>query len=334
MGQNELVKVLWYYNLIPHYEVSEQKIVCPFHKDINPSMIVDLLNNRWFCFGCGRSGDAHSFVYEMEKRQNKSINTLDAAIKYQKILKSKKTSDITKIKYRYSLKSNKDSKELYDISYDYYHGLSKVNWCKESKEKEIEDVKKYMLNRGFSLTTLNTVGAKVTYSSNYQLILPLMDNGKFKGWVSRTFVKEIEAKRKYLYNTGFKRSTTLCGSYGHKNYVIVVEGFMDRLSFIEAGIEPDNVVAILGWKMSDQQQKKLKSKGVKYIISALDNDIAGRKGTNFLKTTDFKVVRFKYLKGIKDPGEMSKTQLFKCYKKTMSVFNNTIESLKFIKRKE
>lgn len=332
MDQN-LAKVLWYYNLIPTVELAEQKIVCPFHKDVNPSMIVDLASNRWYCFGCGRSGDAYKFVYEMERRKNKNINTLDAAIKYQKILKSKKTSDI-KIKYKYSLKSKKNSKELYDISYDYYHGLSKVDWCKDSDIPEIEDVKEYMLNRGFSLSTLNTVGAKVTYNSNYQLILPLVDNGKFKGWVSRTFVKEIEAKRKYLYNTGFKRSTTLCGEYGKKDYVIVVEGFMDRLSFIEAGIEPDNIVAILGWKMSEQQQKKLKSKGVKYIISALDNDIAGKKGTTFLKTTDFKVVRFKYLKGIKDPGEMSKNQLLKCYKKTMSVFNNTIESLKFIKRKE
>ena len=92
---------------------------------------------------------------------------------------------------------------------------------------------------------------------------------------------------------------------------------MDRLRFIEVGIEPDNVVAILGWKMSDEQQQKLKDKGIKYIISALDNDEAGKKGTRFLKTTGFKIVRFQYLKGIKDPGEMSEEQFRKCYRRTM-----------------
>ena len=105
-----------------------------------------------------------------------------------------------------------------------------------------------------------------------------LDNKKFKGWVCRTTDKQVEAKRKYLYNKGFSRANTLCGDYGNKEYVIVVEGFMDRLRFIEVGIEPDNVVAILGWKMSDEQQKKLKDKGIKYIISALDNDTAGKKG--------------------------------------------------------
>ena len=74
--------------------------------------------------------------------------------------------------------------------------------------------------------------------------------------------------------------------------------------------------------MSDEQQKKLKDKGIRYIISALDNDDAGKKGTKFLKTTGFKVFRFKYLKGIKDPGEMNRSQFERCYKKTIRIFKN------------
>ena len=35
---NELAKVLWYYNLIPNVYEQVQKIVCPFHSDVNPSM--------------------------------------------------------------------------------------------------------------------------------------------------------------------------------------------------------------------------------------------------------------------------------------------------------
>ena len=46
-----LAKVLWYYNLIPDVASLSQKIVCPFHDDVNPSMIVNFEDGSWFCFG-------------------------------------------------------------------------------------------------------------------------------------------------------------------------------------------------------------------------------------------------------------------------------------------
>ena len=49
----------------------------------------------------------------------------------------------------------------------------------------------------------------------------MIDNGKFKGWVCRTTDKDIEKKRKYLYNKGFRRAETLVGSYGLKPYVFM-----------------------------------------------------------------------------------------------------------------
>lgn len=320
---NELAKVLWYYGLIPDVNEAVQKIVCPFHKDINPSMIIDLEKGRYYCFGCNKSGDARKFVYEMEWKYHQ-LNDLESAVKYNKILKSKKVSDI-KVLYNGRKKAKRSNKEYYDIAYDYYHGLSKIDWRGPSEIPEVSESKAYMNKRGYSYKTLNKVKAKITYNNQYQIIFPMLDNGKFKGWVCRTTDKEVEAKRKYLYNKGFSRATTLCGNYGSRDYVFVVEGFMDRLRFIEAGIESDNVVAILGWKMSDEQQKKLKDSGVKYIISALDNDEAGKKGTRFLKTTGFKVIRFQYLKGFKDPGEMNIEQFEKCYRRTMKIYKNRKE---------
>ena len=92
---------------------------------------------------------------------------------------------------------------------------------------------------------------------------------------------------------------------------------MDRLKLVQYGI--NNVVAILGWKMSSEQIKKLKSKGIKTIISALDNDEYGKKGTKFLKQ-HFKVVRWQFLKGVKDTGEMNKDMFKKMYSKTFKLF--------------
>lgn len=317
---SELAKVLWYYGLIPTVHEAVQKIVCPFHDDVNPSMIIDLQKGRWYCFGCGKNGDARKFVSEMEWKYHQ-LNDLEAAIKYRKILKSKKVSDI-KLSKAVRKFRRPSKKALYDEAYDYFHGLSKVDWRNPGDITEALEARQYMKDRGYSPQTLNKVKAKVTYNNRYGLIFPMLDNGKFRGWVCRTMIKEVEQRRKYLYNEGFSRATTLCGDYGSKEYVIVVEGYMDRLRFIEVGIEPDNVVAILGWKMSDEQQQKLKDKGIKYIISALDNDEAGKKGTRFLKTTGFKIVRFQYLKGIKDPGEMSEEQFKKCYKRTMTKYRD------------
>jgi DNA primase len=113
----------------------------------------------------------------------------------------------------------------------------------------------------------------------------------------------------------------LCGEYGQKKYVFVVEGYMDRLRFVQCGIT--NVVALLGWKMSARQAEKLQSAGVTDIISALDNDECGNKGTLYLQSLrTFRVVRWCYKEGVKDPGEMSDDDFRVMYRKTMHKYKH------------
>lgn len=311
---NELAKVLWYYNLIYETATPLQHILCPFHEDVNPSMIVNLQEGSWYCFGCDRAGDALKFVQLMEEKYH-GLNDLQGLKRYREILRSKKCSDIHINK---RMKKAKSDRTLYNEAYDYYHGLRTVDW-ENDEEDEVCEVREYMGKRGFTPATLIVLGAKVTYNRQYQLIFPMKDNGKFKGWVSRTMIKAVEERRKYLYNKGFSRATSLVGDYGSKDYVFIVEGYMDRAKFIQYG--EANVVAILGWKMSRLQEKKLKQAGVTKIISALDNDMCGRRGTRYLQTiAGFEVTRFRYLKGIKDPGEMTEEQFWRMHKKTMQDF--------------
>lgn len=318
----KLAKVLWYYNLIPDVHSCTHKIMCPFHGDVNPSLLVNLTEGSWFCFGCNRVGNAERFVQMMESKYN-NANSLQGYKAYLHILKSDKCSKIH-ISPEQIVHNKKPNKELYNEAYDYYHGLKTVDWLSNDLEEEAMFAKEYMEARGFGPKTLIKCKAKVTYNNSYGLIFPMLDNGKFRGWVCRTMRKDIEKRRKYLYNEGFSRATTVCGQYGTEPYVIVVEGYMDRLKFVQNGV--DNVVAILGWKMSKQQESKLKQAGIVKIISALDNDECGRKGTNYLKSifgVD-NVIRWKYLKGIKDPGEMESETFHKMYKKTMSEYKNKI----------
>lgn len=305
-GGKELAKVLYYYGLIFDTSQAEYKIVCPFHEDVNPSMICNIDNGSYFCFGCGETGDAFSFVRKVEKK----LNDLQACKKYFEILKSKKVNGINlsgRVKKR-----KKSSKRLYEEAYDYYHGLKSVDWLKDSDE-DVQKAGNYMYKRGFDKSTLNKCKAKITYNRAYEIIFPMIDNGKFKGWVCRTTVRNIEKKRKYLYNDGFSRATTLVGEYRNCKTVFIVEGYMDRLKFIQFGV--NNVVAILGWKISYEQMQKLKDQGIEHVISALDNDKCGKQGTEYLRQ-HFIVTRFKYKKGIKDPGEMDKKTFQECYRRT------------------
>ena len=95
---------------------------------------------------------------------------------------------------------------------------------------------------------------------------------------------------------------------------------MDYLSLRTRG-HIKNVVAILGWHISDEQVQKLKDKGVTTVVSALDNDKAGNKGTEYLKQF-FRVIRFDYPEGIKDAGEMSEQQLKTAIRRTRRAYKS------------
>lgn len=303
IGGEELAKVLMYYGLIYHVDKAEQKIMCPFHEDKNPSMMVDLVKGNFFCFGCEEKGNALQFV----QKANKNLNDLQSCLLFCKILKSK---EVKRLKVKAKSRVKKEKKQSLIEAHDYYYGLSKIEWDKhyflenEVINEEVEKCRSYMLDRGFNVSILNECGAKVTYNPYYPIVFPIMDNTEFKGWVMRTTNKRIEKRRKYLYNEGFNKLTTLAGNYsGTKGIIVVCEGYMDMLKLRMLGYK--KVVAILGWHISDEQVMKLKSEGIHHVISALDNDECGEKGTKYLREF-FKVTRFQYIDGIKDPGDLNK----------------------------
>jgi DNA primase len=282
-----LAKVLHYYGMLEGG--SEFKIVCPFHEDVNASMLVNLNEGTWKCFGCEEFGDAFKFV----KLMNPKLDDLHVCMEYNKILRSTKTKAV---KIQRQAKQKPTDLHALDIASDYYFGLKTIDW-------EWEDVpeKLYMLKRGFAEQTLNKCKAKLTYNIAYPIVFPMFDNGEFRGWVCRTTNKRVEKVRKYLYNEGFSRRNTLVGNYKNTEVVVLVEGYMDKLKMQQNGVR--KVAAILGWKVTAEQIKKLKNQGIKYVVSALDNDKCGKQGTEYLKKF-FKVIRFQYPDGIKDPGEM------------------------------
>ena len=309
-GGKELAKVLIYYGLIADVVSSDFNIICPFHEDINPSMRICLTDGSFFCFGCEAKGNALDFV----RKVHPELNDLQACVLLEQILNSK---EVKKLNVKYKKKRRLQNNQALNEAHDYYYGLRSVDW-NNIHTKEEHEVLQYMKQRGFNERALNIAQCRTNYNIAYPFLFPILDNGEFKGWVGRTMNKYVEKKRKYLYNDGFRKRDTLCGNYEQNKVVFICEGFMDYLSLRTRG-HLKNVVAILGWHISDEQVKKLKDKGVTTVVSALDNDKAGNKGTEYLKQF-FRVIRFAYPEGIKDAGEMSEQELKMAIRRTRRVY--------------
>ncbi len=305
-GGKELAKVLIYYGLIAEVVSSDFNIVCPFHDDINPSMKICLEDGSFYCFGCGIKGNALDFVIKAQPE----LNDLQACVLLEQILNSE---EVKKLNVKYRKKRRLQNKQALCEAYDYYYGIKQTDW-NDIQTKEEQKAFEYMNKRGFSRKALNVSRCKVSYNIAYPILFPIIDNGEFKGWVGRTTNKYVEKKRKYFYNEGFRKRDTLCGNYEQNKVVYICEGFMDYLSLRTRG-HIKNVVAILGWHISDEQVQKLKDKGITTVVSALDNDKAGKRGTEYLKHF-FKVIRFQYPENKKDVGEMTEQELKLAIKQT------------------
>lgn len=300
MGKNRInfLKLLSHFNILENKE--KYKIICPFHNDVNASMQIDLSNSNFYCFACGEGGDYIEFVKLANK--DKNLNDLQAVQKLHDMIKY----DNKEINFKKYLHTNELDYSYYlDIAKDYYFNLSTTNW---NNIKNIDPkLSNYLESRKLSNALLIKIKAKYTYDKSYPIIFPLYDNNEFVGYVKRTTNKEIELTRKYMYNKGFKRRDTIVGKYDNGT-IVVTEGYIDYVRARSYGEK--YICAMLGWATTDNQISKLKNVGVENIISALDNDVYGIRGTKLL-SKHFNVKRFKFPSDIKDIGEINK----KDYKK-------------------
>ncbi len=310
----DLARVLIYYGLIGDVSISDFNIICPFHDDINPSMRITLDDGQFFCFGCRASGNAYDFV----RLANPQLNELQCCILLEQIVNSK---EVKTINVKYKKKKKKNNKQALVEASDYFYGLRSVDWNNVKTEDERKTLE-YMQGRGFTQRALNIADCRVNYNIAYPFVFPILDNGEFKGWVGRTTNKYTAQKRKYLYNDGFRKRDTICGNYSENCIPWICEGYMDYLSLRTRG-HIKNTCALLGWHLADEQMNKLKEKGITTVVSALDNDKCGIKGTEYLKKF-FNVIRFPYPEDIKDVGEMTEEQL----KKQIQIVKKQIKKVK------
>jgi DNA primase len=176
----------------------------------------------------------------------------------------------------------------------------------------------YLESRGYPrwLVEKYQIGACLEpgkYMSNRIVVPVLNPNCEIIGFTGRTLDENWSSKGipKWKHSRGGWVSYNLFNIHAAAKYIektgiaILCEGPLDVLRLEEAGIH--NGVAILGKKFYEGQMAMLAGVGATSILDALDNDAAGKVGSQGIKKTAtclFNVRRVEIPDGLKDIGEM------------------------------
>ncbi|MFI5151930.1 MAG: DNA primase [Chitinophagales bacterium] len=281
--------------------------LCPFHNEKTPSFTVSPVKEIYKCFGCGRSGNAISFLMDHEKYSYvEALRWL--ANKYN--VEIEETGSSPEIKLQLQA-----AESLYIINGFAQKYFSRILWETESgqdiglsylKERGFREdiIKKFQLGycleekdaftraaqeSQFSSEFLQKSGLSVMrdakWVDNYRgrIIFPVhTQNGKICGFGARV-IRNNDRAPKYINtpeNEIYLKSKILYGSYFARQAIdkndecLLVEGYTDTLALHQAGIE--NVVASGGTSLT-QDQLRLIKKYTNNLTIVYDGDAAGVK---------------------------------------------------------
>lgn len=265
---------------------------CPFHKDDTPSFSVSPSLNIFHCFGCGKSGDAITFVMEFEKVPFAEAVRMLAERAGIKIGKFEGKNEIL-----YS---------IHEFAVDFYHrellkSSEVLNYLKKravttaaikefklgfapygtnflpkaKKEFKTQD----LINSG--LIKKSSGGLRDTFF--LRLLFPLFSpSGRIIGFGGRRLSKKgpkylnspdtpIHKKGKNLYSLFHTKE-----EIRKTEKVLLVEGYFDFLSLYQTGIK--NAVACLGTSLTTDQAELI-SRYAKEVTLFFDEDNAGKIAT-------------------------------------------------------
>src|SRR5215831_5984862 len=281
--------------------------LCPFHNEKTPSFTVSPSKEIYKCFGCGRSGNAISFIMEHEKYSYvEALKWL--ANKYGIQVEETFATDEQRLQLQvadslYIINSFAQeffTRQLFETEEGQDIGLS---YLKERGFRE-ETIKKFQLgyspeqrdaftkqalarqyNAELLLKTGLVVNRNDQLQDNYRgrVIFPVHNHsGKVLGFGAR-ILKTNDKAPKYINtpeNEIYVKSKILYGSYFARQAIdkadecLLVEGYTDVVSLHQAGIE--NVVASGGTSLTTDQLRLIK-KYTNNLTIVYDGDAAGVK---------------------------------------------------------
>ncbi len=282
---------------------SNFKTHCPFHNEKTPSFMVNPSLQLFKCFGCGKVGDAITFIKEIERvefkealqiaaeragvdiTQNNQYQNNELKKQKERILEA---NTLTAKLFNYILSTHKSGKVGRD--YAQKRGIDAARISKfliGYAPNKTDNLKKFLLSKGFTEKELFEFGLLVERDKKFidkfrhRLMQPVFSTkGEIIGFSGR-YIGTFKDAPKYLNSPEtpvYKKNQILYGLYHAKDsirkngFVILEEGNIDVLSSHRVGIE--NIVAPLGTAFTENQAVLIK-KYTDTVYFCFDTDEAG-----------------------------------------------------------
>ena len=228
--------VYYYFKDRNAHRTTTFSILCPFHDDHNPSLIIMPNVNRYSCASCGAKGDAVKFVKELESKNNPGF-TYDDAFELIKqitgvdIKKDRTVAEVAKIE-AYSISSSED---VFATTILHYDQLSDHN--KELYMNQLLEISK---NRKWLLSVnLDTLTSVVYWSTRHDSLAVIVMDGvnlkcikyykAYKWDVSKKCYSEDRMDGKWINEHGM--------SFGYTSHIFddtepicIIEGVHDLIT--------------------------------------------------------------------------------------------------------
>ncbi len=272
---------------------------CPFHKEKTPSFSVSPSKQFYHCFGCGAHGSAISFLIEYDgmtfvEAVNELANAAGLKVPNEQTINPKAVKEHQKLEQVmqsaniFFQKQLRQSKKAIDylkargltgeIAKEFGIGYAPEGWANLEKHIPNCDTSD-LINAG--LAQKNEQG-KLYDRFRDRIIFPIINEKKeVIGFGGRVINPEDTPK---YYNSPetplFQKSYELYGlinarkAIREKNYVLVVEGYMDVVALAQHGVK--NAVATLGTATTQFHIKKL-MRYTQEVVFCFDGDHAGKE---------------------------------------------------------
>lgn len=273
--------------------------LCPFHNEKTPSFHIYTDNNTYYCFGCGASGNAVTFLMEKENLSfGETVQKIGEEFQIPELLEREKHSDPQLESEREEIfQTNLTAEKIFmrnlAVNSEAQSYLTRRQISPEmqkhfgigfaaTNQQFIDEMQSRgvgmnaMLRAG--LIRVDDSGRPVSYFRN-RIMFPIIDKKRIIGFGGRIMTDEkpkyintpdtlVFHKKEHLFGLDFLRS-------GLRDFpfIVLCEGYFDVIAMHQHGLK--TAVAALGTAVSDNHLEIL-SRFNKPLVILLDGDNAGR----------------------------------------------------------
>jgi len=287
--------VLAHYGLLqgtvekPSKHGMELRLRCPFHEDKTPSLSINAETGKFHCFGChAKGGDIFDFVVAKEgiSAGDRTKDRRQAALRITDWFGVEPNAPAPLA----TAPTAPVSAPVAELTPPAEESEGPINPPLSFTFKHLDTRHPYLLqDRGLQEATIDFFGLGHHSGKGImqgRVVIPIHnEQGDLVAYAGRWPADTgwPEGSQKYALPAGFRKSNVLFNLHRAKEHategLIVVEGYFTVFEFYQRSRK--NVVALMGSSMSAEQERLIvETVGPKgRVLLALDNDEAGRKGS-------------------------------------------------------